>query len=68
MRANDRGAVSALSPAASIDRSAPVRADGNSVDIDTEAAGQARNGLTYEALVAVHKARSTILQTAIGVR
>ena len=35
---------------------------------DQEAAGQARNGLTYEALVAVAKARTTILQTAIGIR
>ncbi|WP_372788439.1 flagellar basal body rod protein FlgB [Paraconexibacter sp.] len=68
LRANDRDALRSLSPAPAVDQAAPVRADGNSVDMDTEAAGQARNGLTYAALVAVYKARTTILQSAIGVR
>jgi len=68
MAGEDRTAVTSLSPTAAVDPSAAVRADGNSVDIDTEAAGQARNGLQYEALVAVAKARTTIIQTAIGIR
>jgi flagellar basal-body rod protein FlgB len=45
-----------------------VRADGNTVDIDRESAAQASNGLEYEALSQVLKARDEILQTAIGVR
>ena len=68
MRADDRRAVSLTSPAVSVDPSAPLRADGNSVDLDVEAAGEARNGLHYQALVMVTKARTTILQTAIGHR
>ena len=47
---------------------APVRADGNTVDIDRESARQASNGLEYEALSQVLKARDEIIQTAIGVR
>ena len=47
---------------------APVRADGNTVDIDRESAAQASNGLEYEALSQVLKARDDIIQTAIGVR
>ena len=48
------------------DGAAPVRADGNSVDIDTENAGLAQNALEYEALGQVLKARDEILRTAIG--
>ena len=55
-----------MGPVQRTDASAPVRADGNSVDMDTEAAAQARNGLMYEAIVAVSKARTNIIQTAIG--
>jgi flagellar basal-body rod protein FlgB len=47
---------------------APVRADGNTVDIDRESAAEASNGLEYEALSQVLKARDDIIQTAIGVR
>jgi flagellar basal-body rod protein FlgB len=68
MAANDRHAVERLSPVQRTDAAAAVRPDGNSVDMDVEAAGQARNGLMYEALVAVTKARTGILQTAIGNR
>ena len=46
---------------------APVRADGNTVDIDREAAAEASNGLEYEALSQVLKTRDDIIQTAIGV-
>lgn len=68
MRSGDGRAVSLVSPVERQDPSAPLRVDGNSVDIDVESANQARNGLTYEALVTVAKARMTTLQTAIGNR
>lgn len=68
LRADDRRAVSLTAPAVAVDPSAPLRADGSSVDLDVETAGEARNGLQYQALVVVSKARSTILQTAIGNR
>jgi flagellar basal-body rod protein FlgB len=44
-----------------------MRADGNGVDIDTESAQMAKNGLEYDALVSVDKARIQILQSAMGV-
>jgi flagellar basal-body rod protein FlgB len=53
----------------SVDASAsPVRADGNTVDIDRESAAEASNGLEYEALSQVLRSRDDIIQTAIGVR
>ena len=48
------------------DASAPMQPDGNSVDIDTESANLAENGLNYESLVTVEKGRLEILQSAIG--
>ncbi|WP_205696182.1 flagellar basal body rod protein FlgB [Conexibacter sp. SYSU D00693] len=54
-----------LTPSA--DPLAPMRLDGNSVDADVEAAEQARNGLEYEALASVIKARDDVLRAAIGV-
>ncbi len=44
-----------------------MRADGNGVDVDTESAAMAKNGLEYEALVSVDKARIQIIQSAMGV-
>ena len=44
-----------------------MRADGNGVDVDTESAAMAKNGLEYEALVSVAKARIQIIQSAMGV-
>jgi len=44
-----------------------MRADGNGIDIDTEAAAMAKNGLEYEALLSVAKARIQIMQSAMGV-
>ena len=44
-----------------------LRADGNGVDVDVEAANMAKNGLEYEALVSVARARISILKTAMGV-
>jgi flagellar basal-body rod protein FlgB len=44
-----------------------MRADGNGVDVDTESAAMAKNGLEYEALVSVAKSRIEIVQSAMGV-
>jgi flagellar basal-body rod protein FlgB len=44
-----------------------LRADGNGVDVDTESAAMAKNGLEYEALVSVAKSRIEIFQSAMGV-
>jgi flagellar basal-body rod protein FlgB len=48
------------------DGSAPVRADGSSVDLDQEASSLAENGLEYSALVQVTRARIDILTAAMG--
>ena len=50
-----------------VDTGAALRADGNGVDIDTESAAMAKNGLEYEALISVAKARIQIIQSALGV-
>jgi flagellar basal-body rod protein FlgB len=68
MHDSDDGTLDALRPAAQVDPAAPVRADGSSVDMDTEAAAQASNGLQYESLVQVMRARIDILESAIGSR
>jgi flagellar basal-body rod protein FlgB len=48
------------------DNSAPVRADGNNVDVDTEMANLSENAVDYQALVAVSRTRLGMLQTVIG--
>jgi flagellar basal-body rod protein FlgB len=48
------------------DASAPMQADGNSVDADTESAKMAENGLQYQSLVAIAKGRLDIITSAIG--
>jgi flagellar basal-body rod protein FlgB len=48
------------------DGSAPMQADGNSVDADTESAKMAENGLQYQSLVAIAKGRLDIITSAIG--
>ncbi|HKE78724.1 MAG TPA: flagellar basal body protein [Solirubrobacteraceae bacterium] len=50
------------------DATAQVRPDGSTVDPDVESATQARNGLEYEALVQISKARIDILQSAMGTK
>ena len=50
------------------DATATVRADGSTVDPDVESAAQARNGLEYEALVQISKARIDIIQSALGAK
>ena len=64
----DKGAgkVQSVDPAVQTDPSSVMRADGSSVDIDTEAAAESKNGLQYEAISTVLKARSAILRSAIG--
>jgi flagellar basal-body rod protein FlgB len=68
MRSGDDGRLDAMRPVAQVDPAAPVRADGSSVDMDTEAAAQAANGLQYESLVQVMRARIDILESALGTR
>jgi flagellar basal-body rod protein FlgB len=58
--------VQSVAPTTQTDTSAVMRADGSSVDIDNEAATQAKNGLQYEAISAVMKTRVAILKSAIG--
>jgi flagellar basal-body rod protein FlgB len=43
-----------------------VRADGSSVDVDTEMAALSENSLAYNALTSVAAARMRILKTAMG--
>jgi flagellar basal-body rod protein FlgB len=59
-------AVGSVNPTTVTDNSTVMRADGSSVDIDTEAAEQAKNGLTYEAVSTVMKTRISIIKSAIG--
>lgn len=58
--------VEAVRPTTVTDNSTVMRADGSSVDIDTEAAEQAKNGLTYEAVSQIMKTRISIIKSAIG--
>jgi flagellar basal-body rod protein FlgB len=64
----DEGAheVESVDAAVQTDQTAVMRADGSSVDIDTEAAAQSKNGLQYEAVAAVIKSRTAIMRSAIG--
>src|SRR3954447_10517625 len=65
MRTSDAAAIEATSFSPQQDPQT-MRADGNGVDVDTESAQMAKNGLEYEALVSVAKARIQIVQTAMG--
>ena len=59
--------VSRVQPAVGVDPGSVVRQDGSSVDIDVEAAAQAKNGLQYGAISQVLKSRISILRSAMGV-
>ena len=48
------------------DATATIRQDGSTVDPDVESAAQARNGLEYETLVQISKARVDIIEAAMG--
>jgi len=61
------GDPSSLNFSAQTDASAPVRADGNSVDIDKENAELSENALEQDALSRVASTRIDILKTAMGV-
>ncbi len=62
-----RDGVERAEPVVETDPTAPMRQDGNSVDADAENAALARNGLEYEALASVLKARADVLRSAMGV-
>jgi flagellar basal-body rod protein FlgB len=49
------------------DTAAPVRADGNSVDVDAENSALAENALEYDAIAKVAGTRLDILKSAMGV-
>jgi flagellar basal-body rod protein FlgB len=55
-----------LSFSVQTDPSAAMRADGNSVDPDVEAAKLSQNALEYSSLVTVMRARIDIIQAAMG--
>ena len=61
-------AIASTPIAASVDSAAPMRPDGNSVDIDVESANLAQNALEYQALAQVLRARGDIIEIAIGTR
>src|SRR3954452_2331714 len=67
MKSGDPNAIDGTTFAAQQDPQT-LRADGNGVDIDVESANMAKNGLEYEALVSVAKARIQIVESAMGTR
>jgi flagellar basal-body rod protein FlgB len=67
MKSDDAGRIDATSFSPQTDAQT-LRADGNGVDVDVESATMAKNGLEYEALVSVAKARIGIIQSAMGSR
>lgn len=67
MKTDDAHAIEATSFSPQQEMST-LRADGNGVDIDVESANMAKNGLEYEALLSVAKARVGIMQSAMGAR
>ena len=62
----DGADVSGLAFTPEADRSAPVRVDGNSVDVDAESSAMSQNALEYDALARVSAARIDILKSAMG--
>jgi flagellar basal-body rod protein FlgB len=68
LQADTPSAIDAVTFTQKTDAAAPVQADGNSVDLSTEAATQAMNGLDYEALTQISASRISILQNAMGVK
>jgi flagellar basal-body rod protein FlgB len=62
-----RATLESLSFTAQAESSAfAMQPDGNTVDVDHEAAELAKNGLDYEALTQVARARDDILRSAMG--
>jgi flagellar basal-body rod protein FlgB len=58
--------ISNLSFAQKTDASATMRADGNSVDMDSEMAKLSENSVAYQALISIAHARLSMLQSVIG--
>ena len=65
MKSGSAQAIESTSFSAQQDQTT-MRADGNGVDLDVESANMAKNGLTYEALVSIAKARISIIEAAMG--
>jgi flagellar basal-body rod protein FlgB len=63
-----KDAVAATPISAAVDGATPMRADGNSVDVDVENANLAQNALEYQALTSVLRVRGDIIEIAMGAR
>jgi flagellar basal-body rod protein FlgB len=69
-----RGAMDSTDPQAALETAkftattdpGVMRADGSTVDIDSESAELAQNGLYYQALMAITNGRNDVIRTAIG--
>jgi flagellar basal-body rod protein FlgB len=57
----------ALDFAPQADAAAPVRLDGNTVDVDAESSAMSQNALEYDALARVAAARIDVIKSAMGV-
>lgn len=68
LASGDRDAIQNFTPQMTQDPAAPLRADGSSVDVESEAAAQAANSMSYQALAQVMRARIDIVEQAIGGR
>jgi flagellar basal-body rod protein FlgB len=62
----DKSSLSSLTFSPQTDAGAQVRADGSTVDVDTEASYLAQTGLEYEALVQVARGRIDVLTAAMN--
>ena len=60
--------VESIDFAPQTDNSGAVRADGNSVDVDSEMASLQENAVTYQALVTIAKSRSDMIRGVLGSR
>ena len=58
--------LESLTFAPAVDTATSMRADGNNVDADQEMAALAENGIEYQALVAVAKARMQMLEIVMS--
>lgn len=58
--------VAAVSFSPTVDAATSLRADGNNVDADQEMAGLAENGIEYQALVSVARARMQMLEIVMS--
>ena len=63
-----RDAVERVTFTTEADADAPMRADGSGFDMESQASNLASNGLEYEALVSVTRARTEIIRAALGSR